>query len=237
MTDMRKKALLRHACQILLVLAFVVPMSAGCSAFDTTNNSNTDTGSCNAAGGHNSVHCSSAPNLKPSHSASSSPASNQNAASATPTATSSAVVIVTPSPKLPEFLSDDTAVDSTMGGFDSGSGVIKKVVYTDSIWGCFDTQTIQGTCTNYAAYEDYNIPAGYNYFQATAGFSSDSPSSCSAEVQLFGDGTKLFDHEIAFGDSIQVRFGVAKYLRLRFEIVPTAGYECNIGLGNAEFTS
>lgn len=235
MTDTRKKAMLHHACQILLVLAFVVPMSAGCSAFDTTNNSNTNTGSCDAAGGDNSVHCSSAPNLMPSHPAPSSPASNPNSTSATPTPTSAAIVDSSANP--PEFLSVDSAVDSTMGGFDSGSGVIGKVVYTDSIWGCFDTQTISGTCANYAAYEDYNIPAGYNYFQATAGLSNDSPSDCDAEVQLFGDGTKLFDHEIVFGDSISVRFRVSKYLRLRFQIIPTAGDDCNVGLGNAEFTS
>jgi hypothetical protein len=55
-----------QACRILLVLTCAVLLTAGCSFLDTTNNSNTNNGSCNAAGGSNSVNCSSAPKAHPS---------------------------------------------------------------------------------------------------------------------------------------------------------------------------
>jgi hypothetical protein len=59
MTEMRETTTLHHGHQTLLMLACVVLMTAGCSFLDTTNNSNTNTGSCNAVGGNNSVSCSS----------------------------------------------------------------------------------------------------------------------------------------------------------------------------------
>ena len=61
MTEMRDTTTLQHARQTLLMLTCVALMTTGCSFLNTTNNSNTNNGSCNAAGGNNSVNCSSAP--------------------------------------------------------------------------------------------------------------------------------------------------------------------------------
>lgn len=86
MTQMPESVTLRQARQILPLLACVVLMTAGCSAFDTTNNSNTNTGSCNGAGGNNSVSCSSVPTARASAVASTSSASSAPSASASPSA-------------------------------------------------------------------------------------------------------------------------------------------------------
>jgi hypothetical protein len=59
MTEMRETITLHPERRIPLMLACVVLITAGCSFANTTNNSNTNNGSCNAAGGNNSVNCSS----------------------------------------------------------------------------------------------------------------------------------------------------------------------------------
>lgn len=61
MTEIRETTTPQHVRQTLLMVTCVVLITAGCSFLDTTNNSNTNNGSCNAAGGNNSVNCSSAP--------------------------------------------------------------------------------------------------------------------------------------------------------------------------------
>jgi hypothetical protein len=84
MTETPATPTLHRARQILPILACVVLMTAGCSAFDTTNNSDTNTGSCNGAGGNNSVSCSSVPTAHASAVASASSASVASSASASP---------------------------------------------------------------------------------------------------------------------------------------------------------
>lgn len=86
MTAMRQATTFRHGRRILPALACVMLMTAGCSFFNTTNNSNTDTGSCNAGGGNNSVHCSSVPAARASAVASTSSASSAPSASVSPSA-------------------------------------------------------------------------------------------------------------------------------------------------------
>lgn len=56
---MRETITLHPERRIPLMAACIVLMTAGCSFANTTNNSNTNNGSCNAAGGNNSVNGSS----------------------------------------------------------------------------------------------------------------------------------------------------------------------------------
>lgn len=84
---------------------------------------------------------------------------------------------------------------------------------------------------------DYNIPAGYTKFSATIGYSDSSPSDCDVTVRIFGDGTGLYSHEMHYGDSVPVSYQVAKYLRIRLEIIPTKGLVCDTVFGDAEFSA
>jgi hypothetical protein len=154
--------------------------------------------------------------------------------------TTSAIPTITESPAKPsQFLAGTSAVNASTDSFSSGDGVIDKRDYANSIWGCFDLREILDNCDNSrsAVWEDYNVPAGYNYLEATIGFSDDSPSACDVTVQIFGDSTQLFNREIVFGDSIPVRFQITNYFRLRFQIIPVEGGGCTAGLGDAQFTS
>jgi hypothetical protein len=83
---MRHTIVPHPARQIWLVLTIVVLTTAGCGSLNITNNKNTNNGSCNAAGGNNSVECSSAPTASASATAGTPAASStQSTATGHPT--------------------------------------------------------------------------------------------------------------------------------------------------------
>jgi NPCBM/NEW2 domain len=148
--------------------------------------------------------------------------------------------MTTPPVRTPQFLSDAQFGDTNTANVGTGDIGIGKQDYPSSVWLCSDLELLANiNCQSKPSpyWVDYNIPGGYSSFKATIGFSTNSPSNCDVTVQIFGDGTELYSQEIYYGDSIPITRRVAKYLRIRLQIVPHKGLMCAAVFGNAEFLS
>ena len=152
----------------------------------------------------------------------------------------SPVTDTAPPPKFPQYLAYINYADTNTANVGTGEGHIGKQVYPDTVYLCFDIENLSNiNCDSSSApyWVDYNVPAGYSDFSATLGYSDDSPSSCDAVVQIFGDGSQIYSRELYYGNVIPVSPAVGKYLRIRLEIIPKQGMNCVTDFGSAEFTA
>lgn len=226
----------RFGGQLIILLSL-----AACTTINQSGNGNNvcaeHAGCSQRAGSQPSAHSSRGSGSDSSSSFVSSP-SMSDASPVSPSPSQSTITVTPPRP--PQYLAQVQFANTNTAEVGTGLKTIDKTTYPNSVWLCSDLELLANiNCDSSSApyWVDYNVPAGYSKFSATVGYSNHSPGNCDVIVQVFGDKTELYKHEIYYGDSIPVSYQVKKYLRIRLEIIPKKGMMCVTVFGSAEFKS
>ena len=109
------------------------------------------------------------------------------------------------------YLSDMTALDdSDYYRFETGPGTVSGQIYTRSV--------LLDPYAERPGYVEYDLGRRYKTLSGTVGLSDAVPSDTVMRVEIYADGTPLFNQDLRLGQAVPIELDMANVLRLRLQV-------------------